>query len=85
MGAEELFGANSRTRNSREVILRITVHHTDPAAMRAFGLEIAPVRVFWGGAMGYAVRGELMVGLRVLPAWHPESREGEVADRAPRR
>jgi hypothetical protein len=28
---------------SREVILRLTVHHDNPMALRLFGMEVAPV------------------------------------------
>lgn len=36
---------------SREVILRLTIHHDNPMALRLFGMEVAPVcqysRVFF--------------------------------------
>eukprot|EP01091_Cochliopodium_minus_P010557 TRINITY_DN2824_c0_g1_i1.p1 TRINITY_DN2824_c0_g1~~TRINITY_DN2824_c0_g1_i1.p1 ORF type:complete len:561 (-),score=155.10 TRINITY_DN2824_c0_g1_i1:64-1746(-) len=43
IGAEQTYGENSNTRNSREVILRISVTHEDKRALFFFGKEVAPV------------------------------------------
>jgi hypothetical protein len=44
IGAEHTYGPNSRVAQlSREVILRINVHHMNPVALAIFGKEVAPV------------------------------------------
>ena len=50
IGAEEAYGANARpaARLSRELVLRLDVHHDDPKALAVFAREIAPA----GLAMG---------------------------------
>ncbi|CAH1760421.1 13298_t:CDS:10 [Entrophospora sp. SA101] len=42
LGAEHTYGHNARTRNTREVVLNITVHHDNPKALKIFGMELAP-------------------------------------------
>lgn len=42
LGSEHMFGRQSTMAQSREVTLRIVVHHTSPLALRAFGSEVAP-------------------------------------------
>ncbi|KAJ2960426.1 hypothetical protein NQZ79_g4181 [Umbelopsis isabellina] len=42
LGAEGTYGPHSTMTKSREVILRLTVHHDNPMALRLFGMEVAP-------------------------------------------
>jgi hypothetical protein len=42
LGAEAMYGAHARTRDSREVLLKVAVAHDDKAALELFAREIAP-------------------------------------------
>ncbi len=42
LGAEANWGANSRRRDAREVILKLSVHHADKHALELFGREFIP-------------------------------------------
>ncbi|KAG0167403.1 hypothetical protein DFQ28_006901 [Apophysomyces sp. BC1034] len=42
MGSEVLYGSNATPNASREVVLRLTVHHDDPKALGLFAKEIIP-------------------------------------------
>ncbi|RUS16558.1 hypothetical protein BC937DRAFT_91078 [Endogone sp. FLAS-F59071] len=42
LGAEHTYGSNSKAHATREVVLRITVHHDNKQALRVFGMELAP-------------------------------------------
>ncbi|KAG2187897.1 hypothetical protein INT44_000647 [Umbelopsis vinacea] len=42
LGAEGTYGPHSTMTKSREVILRLTIHHDNPMALRLFGMEVAP-------------------------------------------
>jgi hypothetical protein len=42
LGSEANWGANSRARDAREVILKLTVHHADRNALEIFGREFIP-------------------------------------------
>ena len=43
-GAEYTYGAHARAHNTREVCLRISVHHMSPEGLKVFGKEVASVR-----------------------------------------
>jgi Acyclic terpene utilisation family protein AtuA len=47
LGAETLYGQHSRTQNSREVWLRLTVSHSQKEALEIFSREIAPAGTSW--------------------------------------
>jgi hypothetical protein len=54
LGAEATYGANSRARESREVICKIGVEHDDPAAMEVFMREIdSPTTSMSPGSTGW--------------------------------
>ena len=42
LGSEANWGANSRRRDAREVILKVAVHHADKNALEIFGREFIP-------------------------------------------
>jgi hypothetical protein len=42
LGSEANWGANSRAREAREVILKLSVHHADKNALEIFGREFIP-------------------------------------------
>jgi Acyclic terpene utilisation family protein AtuA len=42
LGAEHTYGPHAKALETREVVLRIGVHHDSPAALRIFGAEVAP-------------------------------------------
>lgn len=42
LGSEANWGANSRARTTREVILKLSVHHADKQALEIFGREFIP-------------------------------------------
>lgn len=42
LGSEANWGANSRARSTREVILKLSVHHADKNALEIFGREFIP-------------------------------------------
>ncbi len=42
LGSESNWGANSRARAAREVVLKLSVHHADKAALELFGREFIP-------------------------------------------
>ncbi|MBF5066926.1 terpene utilization protein AtuA, partial [Salmonella enterica subsp. enterica serovar Istanbul] len=42
IGAEAYFGAGSRARDTREVVLKIAAAHADQQALELFAREIAP-------------------------------------------
>ena len=42
LGSESNWGANSRRRDAREVILKVAVHHADKNALEIFGREFIP-------------------------------------------
>ncbi|MGH8456270.1 MAG: AtuA-related protein, partial [Stenotrophobium sp.] len=42
LGSEANWGANSRARDTREVILKLSVHHADKNALEIFGREFIP-------------------------------------------
>jgi hypothetical protein len=42
LGSEANWGANSRRRDAREVILKVSVHHADKNALEIFGREFIP-------------------------------------------
>lgn len=42
LGAEANWGAHSRRRDTREVVLKLAVHHADKAALQLFGRECIP-------------------------------------------
>lgn len=46
-GCESLYGANARTRASREVMVRVVVDHADKKALEIFAREIAPSGTSW--------------------------------------
>ncbi|CAG8553509.1 3793_t:CDS:2, partial [Paraglomus occultum] len=43
LGAEHTYGPHARTKHTREVVLRLTVHHDDPQALKIFAMELVPV------------------------------------------
>jgi Acyclic terpene utilisation family protein AtuA len=47
LGAETLYGAHARTKNSREIWLRLTVSHPQKEALEIFAREIAPAGTSW--------------------------------------
>jgi hypothetical protein len=47
IGAETSYGPHSRTRGSREVMLRIVADHADRRALELFAREIAPAGTSW--------------------------------------
>ncbi|RHZ50012.1 hypothetical protein Glove_508g77 [Diversispora epigaea] len=48
LGAEHTYGVHARTRDTREVVLNITVHHDDIRALKYFGMELAPAATCMG-------------------------------------
>ncbi|AXQ28696.1 DUF1446 domain-containing protein [Solimonas sp. K1W22B-7] len=55
LGAEANWGANSRRRDAREVILKLAVHHADKNALEIFGREfIPPATAMAQGITGFA-------------------------------
>jgi len=47
IGAESSYGPHSRTRESREVLLRVVADHADKRALELFAREIAPAGTSW--------------------------------------
>lgn len=47
IGAETIYGPHSRTRDCREVLMRVVVDHPDREALRIFAREIAPAGTSW--------------------------------------
>ena len=47
IGAESSYGPHSRTRGSREVMLRVVADHPDRRALELFAREIAPAGTSW--------------------------------------
>ncbi len=47
LGAETMYGPHSRTRDGREVMLRVVVDHTNKQALEIFAREIAPSATSW--------------------------------------
>jgi hypothetical protein len=47
LGAETLYGAQARTAQSREVMVRVTVNHPSKQALEIFAREIAPSGTSW--------------------------------------
>ncbi|MDB5818946.1 MAG: hypothetical protein JWQ11_2586 [Rhizobacter sp.] len=47
LGAEALYGPHSRTRDSREVMMRVVANHPSKAALTIFAREIAPAGTSW--------------------------------------
>jgi len=47
IGAESSYGPHSRTRGSREVMLRVVADHADKRALELFAREIAPAGTSW--------------------------------------
>lgn len=47
LGAESMYGPHSRTRDAREVMLRVVVDHTNKQALEIFAREIAPSATSW--------------------------------------
>ena len=47
IGAESSYGPHSRTRASREVMLRVVADHADKRALELFAREIAPAGTSW--------------------------------------
>jgi len=55
LGSESNWGANSRRRDAREVILKVAVHHADKNALEIFGREfIPPATAMAQGITGFA-------------------------------
>ncbi len=55
LGAESNWGANARRRDTREVILKLAVHHADKAALEIFSREfIPPATSMAQGITGFA-------------------------------
>lgn len=55
LGSESNWGANSRRRDAREVILKVAVHHADKNALEIFGREfIPPATSMAQGITGFA-------------------------------
>lgn len=55
LGSEANWGANSRARDTREVILKLAVHHADKNALEVFGREfIPPATSMAQGITGFA-------------------------------
>lgn len=55
LGSESNWGANSRRRDAREVILKVAVHHADKNALEVFGREfIPPATSMAQGITGFA-------------------------------
>ncbi|HVZ43954.1 MAG TPA: acyclic terpene utilization AtuA family protein [Ramlibacter sp.] len=46
-GCESLYGAHSRTRGSREVMVRVVVDHPEKQALALFAREVAPAGTSW--------------------------------------
>ncbi|KAI8059855.1 hypothetical protein BC940DRAFT_323676 [Gongronella butleri] len=42
LGSESIFGANGKHGDTREVVLRLTGHHNDTAALRLLAMEVIP-------------------------------------------
>jgi hypothetical protein len=55
IGAEDTYGANARDNSSREVMVRIALHHDESAALAAFVREFPSIGL--GGPCGVAVGG----------------------------
>ena len=54
LGAEASYGAKSRARDSREVVLRLVVEHPQRDALELFAREIAPAGTSWApGTTGF--------------------------------
>lgn len=47
IGAESIYGPHSRTRQAREVLMRVAVNHPDKRALDIFAREIAPAGTSW--------------------------------------
>lgn len=47
LGSESIFGANGQRGDTREVMLRLTGHHDDTAALRLFAMEVIPVSIIF--------------------------------------
>jgi hypothetical protein len=57
LGTESSYGAQARHRDSREVVLRLTVNHVDKSALEAFSREFAAPGTSWApGTTGFSGR-----------------------------
>jgi hypothetical protein len=76
LGGESLYGTQSRTLQSREVILKIAAMHTDEAALRLFAREIYPAATSMAqGITGFAGgRPEVQPVVRLASCLIPKSR-----------
>jgi hypothetical protein len=76
LGSESLYGAQSRTLQSREVILKIATMHTDEAALQMFAREIYPAATSMAqGITGFAGgRPEVQPVVRLASCLIPKSR-----------
>lgn len=55
LGAEATYGPHARTQHTREVVLKVAVHHDDKAALERFSREIAPAATAMAqGITGFA-------------------------------
>lgn len=57
VGAEHVYGEHARTRDAREVVLRVTATHPSKEALELFAREVAPAGTSWSpGTTGAAGR-----------------------------
>ncbi|CAG8454536.1 10541_t:CDS:10 [Acaulospora morrowiae] len=71
LGAEHTYGPHARTRDTREVVLNITVHHDDARALKHFSMELSPAATcmapgITGGGMGRPRPSPLLVHFSCL-------------------
>jgi len=76
LGAESLYGAQARTAQSREVVLKIAVTHADEPALQLFAREIYPAATSMAqGITGFAGgRPEVQALVRLASCLIPKSR-----------
>jgi hypothetical protein len=76
LGAESLYGAHTRTLQSREVVLKIAAMHADEAALQLFAREIYPAATSMAqGISGFAGgRPEVQPVVRLASCLIPKSR-----------
>ena len=76
LGSESLYGAQARTSQSREVVLKIAAMHSDEAALQLFAREIYPAATSMAqGITGFAGgRPEVQAVVRLASCLVPKSR-----------
>ncbi|KAI8085089.1 uncharacterized protein BX664DRAFT_338500 [Halteromyces radiatus] len=72
VGGESLYGPHASSYESREIILRVSAHHDDPAALAIFAREINPMVTSGAPAMGFYGLPVVLPNMVHFPALFPK-------------